>query len=111
MFYAYMLECGDGSFYVGQTDDLPFRLSEHQSGQGGAWTSRRLPVKLVWQAAFSNRDDAKRAEEQIKGWNRAKKRALVEGRFDLIQELASRGATGRALRDALLRRAPQERGP
>lgn len=44
----YMLECSDGTYYVGSTRDLEYRLSEHQEGKGAKYTSRRLPVKLVY---------------------------------------------------------------
>jgi hypothetical protein len=64
----------------------------------------------VWHASFSTREEAKAAEAPLKGWNRAKKMALIEGRWDIVQMLASRSARGRALRDALLRKAPQRRG-
>jgi predicted GIY-YIG superfamily endonuclease len=109
-FYTCLLRCADGSYYAGQTDDLAKRLSDHHAGLGGEWTRGRRPVELVWQDAFATRDEARAAEAQVKGWNRAKKEALIAGRFDVIAGLASRGKDGRALRDALLRRAPQERG-
>jgi predicted GIY-YIG superfamily endonuclease len=34
MAWMYILECSDGSYYVGSTKDLDFRLSEHQAGKG-----------------------------------------------------------------------------
>lgn len=109
-FFAYMLLCRDGSYYVGHTDDLDRRFSEHQAGENCRYTSTRRPVRLVWVEEFPTRDEAKEAELRVKHWNRAKKEALIEGRFDVISRLASRGREGRALRDALLRKAPQGRG-
>jgi putative endonuclease len=44
----YILECADGSYYVGSTRDLERRISEHQRGSGAKYTSNRLPVKLVY---------------------------------------------------------------
>jgi Predicted endonuclease containing a URI domain len=46
--YVYILECSDGSFYVGITVDLERRLAQHQSGDGAACTWRHRPVKLVY---------------------------------------------------------------
>jgi len=109
-FFAYMLLCADGSYYVGHTDNLGKRLHEHEAGEGCAYTRSRIPVKLVWSQEFPTRDEAKEAEHKIKGWNRVKKEALIKGRFDLISKLASRSKEGRALRDALLCKAPQGRG-
>ena len=109
-FYAYILRCSDVSYYVGHTDDLEKRMNEHRFGQGCIYTSSRLPVELVWSQEFASREEAKAAEAQIKGWNRAKKEALIAGRFDLLSALSSRSKQGRALRDALLHKAPQGRG-
>ena len=87
-FVVYLLRCADGSYYVGQTDDLPRRLAEHEAGEGSSWTTKRLPVELVWSESFGTRDEALAAERQIKGWRRAKKEALVRGDWEAISELA-----------------------
>jgi predicted GIY-YIG superfamily endonuclease len=75
-FYVYMLRCGDGSYYTGQTDDLVSRLQQHDSGHVG-YTSTRKPVELVWQGEFETREGAIAFEQQIKGWSRVKKEALL----------------------------------
>ena len=108
-FFAYILRCSDGSYYTGSTDELEHRIAQHQHGEGCAWTQTRLPVDLVWSQEFQTREEAREAEHQIKRWSRAKKEALITGRFDLVSRLASRSAGGRALRDAR-KRAPQEHG-
>ena len=48
MAWMYILECCDDSYYVGSTKDLQLRLSQHQEGIGANYTSKRLPVKLVY---------------------------------------------------------------
>jgi predicted GIY-YIG superfamily endonuclease len=91
MAFAYMLRCKDGSYYVGSTSAvLERRVAEHNAGIFGGFTSSRLPVVLVWSQEFQQITDAIAAEQQIKGWSRAKKRALVDGDFDLIKQLAQR---------------------
>ncbi|MBO9576138.1 MAG: GIY-YIG nuclease family protein [Sphingobium sp.] len=87
-FWTYMLYCGDRSFYVGQTDDLETRIAAHDQGGASDYTARRLPVKAVWSQEFGSRAEALEAERQIKGWNRAKKLALIRGDWDLISNLA-----------------------
>ena len=87
-FWAYMLHCGDRSFYVGHTDDLDGRIALHDSGDASDYTARRLPVKLVWSQEFGTRAEALEAERKIKGWSRAKKLALVRGDWALISSLA-----------------------
>ena len=87
-FYAYMLRCSDGSYYVGHTDDLDYRLAQHQEGTLGGYTARRRPVTLVWCDTFMERDQAFWAERRLKGWSRAKKEALIAGDWVMIQALA-----------------------
>ena len=87
-FWTYMLYCGDRSFYVGHTDDLEGRIALHDRGGASDYTSRRLPVRLIWSQEFGSRIEAIAAERQIKGWNRAKKLALIRGDWDLISSLA-----------------------
>jgi predicted GIY-YIG superfamily endonuclease len=91
IYSVYMLKCADGSYYVGFTSNLSLRMAEHEAGlPEGSYTSKRLPVKLVWSAEFSTRDDAFRRERQLKGWSRAKKEALIRGDWDEIHEVVKR---------------------
>jgi predicted GIY-YIG superfamily endonuclease len=87
-FYAYMLRCSDGSYYVGHTDDPDARIGAHRSGLLPGYTQKRHPVHLVWHQDFVERDQAFAAERQIKGRSRAKKEALIRGDWDAIQLLS-----------------------
>lgn len=89
-FFAYMLRCTDGSYYAGHTDDLAHRLGQHQSGECGGYTAKRLPVKLAWSQEFLTREEALAAELQIKGWSRAKKEALMAGDWGKVSLLAKK---------------------
>ncbi len=62
-------------------------MQQHYAGEIG-YTSTRKPVQLVWQGEFETRESAIAFEQQIKGWSRAKKEALIAGDWDRIQELA-----------------------
>jgi putative endonuclease len=92
MAWTYILECADGSYYVGSTVDLDARVSQHNAGQGSAYTRRRgrLPVKLVWAADFDRVDEAFAFEKMVQGWSRKKRTALIEGRWQDLPALASR---------------------
>ena len=92
MAWTYILECADGSFYVGSTVDLERRIAEHQAGEGSRYTSRRdrLPVRLARAGFFDRVDDAFWFEKQVQGWSRAKRIALIEGRWEDLPELARR---------------------
>jgi putative endonuclease len=89
--WLYILRCADGSYYVGTTrTDLEVRFAAHQVGHFGGYTSTRRPVVLVYSDYFDRIVDAIAAERQIKGWSRAKKEALIAGRFDLLPALSRR---------------------
>jgi putative endonuclease len=89
--YVYMLRCSDGSFYVGSARrGLDRRISEHNHGTYGGYTSTRRPVRLVWAQHFLVITDAIDVERQIKGWSRAKKEALIRGDYGAIQLLSKR---------------------
>ena len=87
-FFVYILKCNDNSYYVGHTDNLEHRIAEHQSGITRSYTSRRLPVKLVYSTVCDSREQAFSMEHQIKGWSRKKKEALIEGNLELLIEYA-----------------------
>jgi putative endonuclease len=88
--WAYIVECGDGSYYVGSTVDLPRRLWEHNQGLGATYTRHRLPVRLVWSAQFERIDEAFAFEKRVQGWARRKRQALIEGRLGDLGWLSSR---------------------
>ncbi|GAA2002290.1 MULTISPECIES: GIY-YIG nuclease family protein [Nocardioides] len=94
MGWTYILECADGSLYVGSTVDLERRVGEHDAGVGAAYTRRRRPVRLVWSAQYASIEEAFRYEKQIQGWRRAKREALIRGEFELLPQLASRARRG-----------------
>ena len=86
--YLYILECSDGTYYTGSTVDLEKRIWEHENGLGANHTKKRLPVKLVYAEPFDRIDEAFYREKQVQGWTHAKKKALIEGNFSKIQDLA-----------------------
>jgi len=100
-FYAYMLRCSDGSYYIGHTDALEPRIAQHQCGELPGYTHNRRPVTLMWSQDFPSRSEALEAERQLKGWTRAKKEALAAGDWDAVRLLARKSFdTGLRLRSA-----------
>ena len=77
--FVYILECSDGSYYVGSTRTLDERIRQHQSGEGAAYTRRRRPVRLVYVQEFQRIDEAFAMEKRVQGWSRAKRQALIAG--------------------------------
>lgn len=88
VYHLYILECADGSYYIGQTDNLEQRLLNHTNGRGTCYTSSRLPVILVFSESFPTRAEATQRESQLKKWSRAKKVALIKGHLNDLQNLS-----------------------
>ena len=84
----YILECADGSYYTGSTNNLDLRLQQHQSGEGANHTKKRLPVKLVYAEEFDRIDEAFYREKQVQRWSRKKKEALIKGMPEELHNLA-----------------------
>ncbi|WP_343531334.1 GIY-YIG nuclease family protein [Pedobacter sp.] len=85
-----MLECSDGSYYVGVTNDLEVRLEQHNSGYDPkAYTFTRRPLILKFYQRFTLIEDAIAFEKQLKGWSRKKKEALFEENWEEIKRLSN----------------------
>ena len=76
--YTYMVECSDGSFYTGWTNDLEKRMKAHNEKKGAKYTRSRTPVRLVYYEAFTEKQDAMRREYEIKQYSRREKEALIK---------------------------------
>ena len=90
MTWMYILECCDGSYYVGSTTNLELRFSQHQSGKGSRYTSGRLPVQFVYCEEYNRITDAYYREKQVQGWTRRKREALINGSPELLPVLAKK---------------------
>ena len=88
-YYVYMLQCSDGSYYTGVTNDCQRRLAEHSEGLSDtSYTFSRLPVELVYVAEFQYVLDAIAWEKRIKRWGRKKKEALIAGATEKLHDLS-----------------------
>jgi predicted GIY-YIG superfamily endonuclease len=43
----YILECSNKTFYVGKTNNPTFRLEQHFTNNGSAWTKKYKPIKVI----------------------------------------------------------------
>lgn len=73
MWFVYVLECEDGSFYTGVTSNLEKRFLEHKNGKGGRYTRSHKPVKIIYKEQFPTQSQALKREIQIKSWSREEK--------------------------------------
>jgi putative endonuclease len=76
-YYCYILECADGSYYIGWSTDPERRLKQHNAGRGARYTRSRRPAALVYTEEHPNRAAAMQREFALKRLNRARKRALI----------------------------------
>ncbi len=86
--YVYILQCADDSYYVGHTVDLRRRVLAHNGGDGSTYTFKRRPVSLVYSEIAETEAAAVKRERQLKGWSRAKKKALIGGDASRLKRLS-----------------------
>jgi putative endonuclease len=92
-YFVYMLTNADRHtvLYIGITNDLERRTSEHSLGWGSAFARKHNTHKLVYFEAYPDPATAIAREKQLKNWSRAKKEALIAKRNpewrDLFDEM------------------------
>lgn len=77
VYFVYIVECKDKSFYTGITWNLQKRVHEHNSRVKSSLQLSKLPVKLVYWEQFVDKYKAAKREKEIKGWSRVKKQKLI----------------------------------
>lgn len=89
--YVYILECADGSYYTGITNNPERRLHEHNEGlKINSYTFSRRPLKLVYHEYFIDPTQAIIWEKKIKGWSHRKKKALIDEDWNSLIEFSKR---------------------
>ena len=79
-FYVYILECQDGTYYTGSTNNIEKRIALHNAGRGAKYTRDRRPVKLIWSKEYRQFKSAFMTEIRIKQLTRGQKEELVGGK-------------------------------
>lgn len=74
--YVYILECKDGTYYVGITTDLQRRLGMHNAGTASRYTRTRRPVRYRYAEKSGPQSKALKRELELKRWKRAQKAKL-----------------------------------
>jgi len=69
----YLLECKNGAFYAGITNNLEQRYAAHVSGKGARYTRANPPLKILASKFYADRSTASIAEAQLKRLPRHKK--------------------------------------
>ena len=79
-FYVYILECMDGSYYTGHTNDIQRRIKQHNQGKGAWYTRIKGAAKVVWRKEYHQFKSAFITEKRIKTLTRKEKESLVRGK-------------------------------
>lgn len=77
MFYTYIVECKDRTYYIGSTNDLKRRIHRHNTSKSGAhYTKIRRPVVLRYFESFKTYSEARKREGELKNMTRKQKMEL-----------------------------------
>jgi putative endonuclease len=71
------VECADGTYYTGWTNDPERRVATHNKGLGAKYTKMRRPVKLVYVEEQPDRKSAMKREIAIKKLGRVGKSKII----------------------------------
>ncbi len=72
------MECADGSFYTGYTNDLTRRVTLHNKGGGSKYVKTRLPAQLVFCKPYRYFKLAILEERRLKKLSRAQKEKIIK---------------------------------
>lgn len=75
--FVYIMECSDGSFYTGITNDLERRQKQHNDGTASRYTRSRRPVILRYREACDSRSEALIRECSLRLLSRKQKEDLI----------------------------------
>jgi putative endonuclease len=76
-YYFYVVECSDGSYYAGYTNNLSVRIRKHNEGKGAKYTRSRTPVRLIFSRKYKTKREALQAEYRFKQLSRKEKEQFI----------------------------------
>jgi putative endonuclease len=89
-FYVYILTNKLRSvFYVGVTNNLSRRISEHKSGAIDGFTKKYNVKYLIHAEGYESSLEAIAREKQLKHWTKKKRQALIKAVNPRMEELES----------------------
>ena len=71
--FVYILECCDGSYYTGVTNDIDKRMKTHCSGKGSKYVAKKGFKQLLRTMECKDKSEACKIEYQIKQLPRSEK--------------------------------------
>ena len=85
--YTYILQCADGTYYCGWTNDIEKRLETHNAGKGGKYTRTRTPVRLVYLEKCESKEEAMSREWHIKRLSKSEKTDLIGSENNIVSKM------------------------
>ena len=81
MWSVYIVECRDGSYYTGVSNNVVRRVDQHNASStvSAKYTRARRPVTLVYCKEIGTRSEAAKREAEIKKLTREEKKILILG--------------------------------
>ncbi|HWC75508.1 MAG TPA: GIY-YIG nuclease family protein [Gemmatimonadales bacterium] len=89
-YWVYILASRSRVLYVGVTNDLARRITEHREGRNLGFTKKYRVTRLVYFQEFDDIRDAIDREKEIKGWVRVRKVKLIEDHNPTWADLSER---------------------
>lgn len=80
--FVYMLLCDEKTFYVGITCDLVNRIRQHKA-KDSFFTKKFSQIRLIYCEQYKTEHEVTVREKQLKGWSRAKKQMLIDGKLGI----------------------------
>ena len=65
-YFVYVIKSREGYRYTGTTENLSFRLIQHNNHTLSFWTKRGNDWKIIYQEEFENKKDALERERWLK---------------------------------------------
>jgi putative endonuclease len=75
---VYIIASLSGTLYIGVTNDLVRRISEHKQGLVEGFSKKYGCKRLVYYENYRNIKEAISREKHLKKWNRLKKQLLIK---------------------------------
>ena len=76
--HVYILECQDGSFYTGVTNDVDARMNAHAKGKGSKYVCKKGFKRLLLAKSCKDKSEACKCEYAIKKLPRREKLGWFE---------------------------------
>jgi putative endonuclease len=88
-YYVYIMASRSRVIYIGMTNNLLRRVTEHQQKLVAGFTQKYNITQLVYYEVTHDVHSALAREKELKGWRRSKKIALIETLNPAWKDLSS----------------------